>query len=271
MPFIVIKGKFVPKAGIPDGDSVRFKANNRNNWYKLKGKKVEINEENFTVQLRFEGIDSIEKSAIKPLSSNSTKNMLKLIKYNKNNNPTPNGYILARETDNIKGRPICFVFSGSTNLRDGKEEFLNSNQLKDSINYKQMQDGYAYPLYYNTLFADLRNELTRGYEYAVSKNLGYWPTDKTTKGVTINDYNDLKIIPPIWPKLWRRLKNYIQNNNSLDDFIRYLEKQNERIDILTIMDEKGLQDIVKVEGNKVKMIEEPKNIRVVGKSGNRNR
>ncbi len=35
MPFTLIKGRFKPQAGIPDGDSVRFLANNSTLWAKL--------------------------------------------------------------------------------------------------------------------------------------------------------------------------------------------------------------------------------------------
>jgi hypothetical protein len=72
--------------------------------------------------------------------------------------PEPVGYVLARMTDDKSGRPISFVFAGKTSLTDGSEVKLTPAILKASVNYKQVRDGYAYPLYYNTLFADLRNE-----------------------------------------------------------------------------------------------------------------
>lgn len=37
MTFTLIKGKFMPLAGIPDGNSVRFRADNVNRWGKLEG------------------------------------------------------------------------------------------------------------------------------------------------------------------------------------------------------------------------------------------
>ena len=117
MPFILIKGRFKPKAGVPDGDSVRFLANNINLWKKLEGRPAKLGtgpDTKNTVQLRFEGIDAIEKAATKPLSTQARDNMFKLIGYNGNNNPEPAGYVLARETDDVSGRPIAFAFSGST-------------------------------------------------------------------------------------------------------------------------------------------------------------
>ena len=92
MPFTLIKGKFVPKVGTPDGDSVRFKAHDPIYWLKLKGGTVNINFDNRTVQTRFEGIDAIEKGATKPLSVDAKNSMLSLINYDENSNQEPEGY-----------------------------------------------------------------------------------------------------------------------------------------------------------------------------------
>jgi hypothetical protein len=81
----------------------------------------------------------------------------------------------------------------------------------------------------------------------------------------------LKTIDPIWPKLWRRLEEYFRSADSLAEFIDFLEVKNERIDILSEMEERGLQNIVAVQGNLVKLTESPENIRVVGKAGRRGR
>jgi len=42
---------------------------------------------------------------------------------------------------------------------------------------------------------------------------------------------------------------------------------NERLDVLDVMEERGLQDLVEVRGNKVRLIEPPENLRVRGKAG----
>jgi len=273
MPFILIKGRFKPKAGVPDGDSVRFLANNVKLWKKLEGRSPTLGtgvETKDTVQLRFEGIDAIEKAATKPLSTQARDNMFKLIGYNENN-PEPVGYVLARATDDKSGRPIAFAFAGNTARQDGSEVFLDPLLLKSSVNFKQAKSGFAYPLYYNTLFASLRNEFTAAIKYARNKHLGYWPLDKTLTGVTVHSHADLATIPPIWPKLWRRLDEFLKTHNSLAGFIGFLEARNERIDILSIMDERGLQDVVNVQGSKVRLTERPENIRVVGKAGHRTR
>jgi endonuclease YncB( thermonuclease family) len=278
MPFTLIKGRFKPGAGIPDGDSVRFLANNLGHWSKLAGKPPELGtgaKTLNTVQLRYEGIDAIEKGAIQPLATEARDSMFKLIGYDKTNNPDPAGYVLSRETDDRSGRPICFAFAGNTHLADGSEVRLEAPLLRRSVNWLQMKAGYAYPLYYNTLFAALRREFDKALALAKAAKDGYWakspPNDCTLKGVTVRGKTDLKTISPIWPKLWRRLEEWFRKHNSLNGFVAFLAAKNERIDILSIMEERGLQDLVKVTGDKVQMIQSPENLRVVGSSGRRHR
>lgn len=274
MPFTLIKGKYKPLAGIPDGDSVRFRAANLDLWKRLEGAPVKLGtgpDTKDTVQLRLEGIDAIEKGAIKPLSVQARNNMFRRLNFDATANPEPEGYILARMTDDKSRRPICFVFSGKTNLADGASVHLDAQTLRKTVNYQQMLDGFAYPLYYNTLFASLREEFTRALKLAKIAKRGYWPTDKTMQGVTITGKNSLLSIPPIWPKLWRRLETHLRKNTSLQGFLDFLAKENERVDILPIFEERGLQDIVTVVGNKVRLTVSPENIRVVGKVGKRRR
>jgi len=48
------------------------------------------------------------------------------------------------------------------------------------------------------------------------------------------------------------MDEYLKKNASLTGFIKFLEDRNEQVDILSTMEEQGLQDLVKVTGNKVK-------------------
>jgi endonuclease YncB( thermonuclease family) len=274
MPFTLIKGRFRPKAGEPDGDSVRFLANNLALWKKLEGKPVKLGTGALTkntVQLRLEGIDAIEKGATQPLSVQAKDSLLGLLGFDSNANPEPLGYILARMTDDKTRRPICFVFAGATNAADGSDVFLDRAMLRKSANLKQTLAGFAYPLYYNTLFAALRGEFNVALRQAKQARRGYWTKDRTLGGVTVNGFASLKTIAPIWPKLWRRLETHLRHNPSVAGFIDFLARENERIDILSIMEERGLQDVVSVQGKKVKMTVAPEDIRVVGKAGLRRR
>ncbi len=274
MPFLLVKGRFMPQAGIPDGDSVRFRADNLNLWAKLEGVAPRLGKgtkTKDTVQLRFEGIDAIEKGAIKSLATQSLDNMLQLIGYDKSNNPEPAGYILTRMTDDRSGRPIAFVFAGKTSLQDGTEIFLDGTMARISVNLKLAKAGFGYPLYYNTLFTSLREEFNKAIAKAKSGGSGYWSVDQTNTGVTVHNYADLATIPPIWPKLWRRLQEFLRQHDSLGGFLDFLEKRNERVAILSCNEECGLQDLVEVRDDQVRLTESPENIRVVAKAGRRMR
>jgi endonuclease YncB( thermonuclease family) len=274
MPFTLIQGHFLPRAGMPDGDSVRFRADDLALWDRLSGRPVRLGTgvaTRDTAQLRLEGIDAIERGATRSLSLAATDNLLRLLGYQVEEVAEPRGYILARMTDDVSGRPICFAFAGNSGLSDGEEVFLDEPLLRRSVNYGQAQDGYAYPLYYNTLFASLREELTRAIGRARQSGLGYWPSDATTTGVAVAGRADLVVIPPIWPKLWRRLDEYLAGESSLDGFIVFLAERDERVDVLTVMEERGLQDLVEVRGTRVRLTEMPEDLRVVGSAGLRRR
>jgi endonuclease YncB( thermonuclease family) len=274
MPFTLIRGTYKPNAGTPDGDSLRFLADDLALWKKLEGAPVELGtgaETKNTVQLRLEGIDAIEKGAIQPLATQARDNLLRRLGFDQERTQEPRGYVLSRMTDDQSRRPIAFAFKGQSTQPDGASINLEAPLLRKSANYLQMQDGLAYPLYYNTLFASLRQEFNRAVEQAQANKRGYWPSDKTQAGVSVKGRESLKTIAPIWPKLWRRLDEYLRSNTSLDGFIATLEKKNERLDILSIMEERGLQDIVQVRGNTVRLLFAPEDIRVAGKAGKRRR
>jgi endonuclease YncB( thermonuclease family) len=274
MSFTLIRGHFMPLAGIPDGDSVRFLADNNDLWKKLEGKPVRLGtgeKTKGTVQLRFEGIDAIEKKATNDLAKASRDSMFALIGFDEENDPEPAGYILSRMTDDKSGRPICFVFTGTTRKKDGSTVYLERPVLRESVNYRQAEAGYAYPLYYNTLFTELRETIDEAIIGAKRNGYGYWPDDRTLDGVTVECRDDLFTIAPVWPKLWRRLDEYLRKNASLDGFAAFLEERNERIDILSTMEEQGLQDVVEVDGDTVRLKQPPENLRVRAKAGRRNR
>lgn len=274
MPFTLIRGRYRPLAGEPDGDSVRFLADNLELWSRLEGRLVRLGTgatTRDTVQLRLEGVDAIERGAIRPLSVDARDNLFRAIGFDAQANPEPRGYILSRMTDDLAGRPISFLFTGDPQEADGADLFLDAARLRSSANWRQAADGLAYPLYYNTLFADLRADLDRAIADARSNRRGYWPTDATLTGVSVQSRSDLATIPPIWPKLWRRLDEYFREDASLDGFIAFLEARNERVDVLPSMEERGVQDVVEVSGSVVRLTVPPENLRVVARAGRRSR
>ena len=185
MPFFLIKGHFRPKAGIPEGASVRFRADNSALWMKLEGRLPELGtgpETQGTVQLRLEGIDAIEAGATRPLAIHARNNLLKLIGFEEGIDDEPEGFILTRMTDDESGRPICFAFAGSIDRNDGAEVSLDKALVRRSVNFKQLAGGFPYPLY-NTLFASLSETISEALDKARKDDEGYWPSDATLEGV----------------------------------------------------------------------------------------
>ena len=260
MPFVLIKGTFFPGVGIPDGDSVRFAADNISLWDRLDGF-IDDPGINDTVQLRFEGIDSIEKGAIQPLATQSRDSMLLHIGASSLQD-TPRGHVLSRSVD-ANGRPIAFAFAGDAPEADGTEIFLDRARLRDSVNFGQVRSGFAYPLYYNTLFRSLRETFNEALADARADNIGYWPSDATMTGVNVETRSELSVIAPVWPKLWRRLEEFLRNNQGLDDFLDFIRNSGERADDLTTFEQSSLDNFMEVTGNTVRMTVDPRQLRVV--------
>lgn len=269
MPFTLIKGEFVPEAGRPDGDSMRFKPVDPTPLFMLKrrGRPPKINQTNGTIQLRFEGIDTMESKAADPFSSDATKSNLDLCGVPDGTGTAP-GYILSNQIG-PNGRPIAFVYAGTTMQPDGASIFLEGDELKDSINYKQLELGHAYPLYYDTLFFSLRQVLTEAVTKARTAGLNVWSADLTNTGADYSGPDSLLTMPPVFPKLWRRLEKYSRdsdtmNPDSLDEFKEYMESiREERVFVLSEFKSTGFDDIITVSGNTIQLQHQPEDIVVV--------
>lgn len=255
MGFTLIKGTFHLDSGVPDGDSVRFMADDDRLFDSLRGRRVEFKADG-TVQLRYEGIDTIEKAAIQPLAGDSRDKNFELLR--EGADPfaeTPRGFILTRQTD-VNRRPVSFVFAGTIDESDGSDVFLDSLLTQQSVNYKMVESGYAYTMFYETLFMEIRNELAAAFKAARDAQRVLHEQDGTMKGVQIQGRGDLAAIPPIYPKLWRRLEEYLRNHSSIAGFKDWLAtRDSERLS--TLSDQRTLisfDNVVEVEESTVKML-----------------
>ncbi|SFB39516.1 hypothetical protein SAMN03159496_03413 [Rhizobium sp. NFR07] len=212
MSFWLLKGRFAPQLGQPDGDSVRFIPDDPAPLFRLRrrGAAPGINAENGSVQLRYEGIDCLEKAAIQPYSSDATASNLGLVAPPQSD---ARGYICTNQLD-PHGRPVCFVFSGDIARTDGTRIRLDPADIATSVNATQLERGHAYPLFYDTLYADLRLHLAAICTNARQSGAGVWSADATTSGFAWN--SDLAGLPPIFPKLWRRIDTYRRDETFFD-------------------------------------------------------
>lgn len=257
MGFILIKGTFQLEAGIPDGDSVRFLADNDLLFDGLAGRPVEFRTDG-TVMLRYEGIDAIEKTAIQPFASQAKDTNFDFLREQSDPHASsPRGFVLSRQTDTNR-RPVSFAFAGEAEQADGSDVFLDAALLQQSVNYKLVAAGQAYTMFYETLFAELRAELTAAYLVAQQQALGIHQSDASLSGVTFAGRSSLSQMPPIFPKLWRRLEEYSRNHQDLAGFLPFL--QTRVVDrLFTVSDGRyiAFDNVIKVEGEQLRMEYEP--------------
>ena len=270
MPFTLIKGEFVPEAGRPDGDSMRFRPDNPDPIFRLRrrGAAPRINSNNGTIQLRFEGIDTMESRALQPFSSDATASNLELCGV-PNGTGTAPGYILANQIG-PNGRPIAFVYAGETDRDDGDDSiFLESDEMRESINFKQLERGHAYPLFYDTLFNDLRQRMAEAAVAARANGANVWSADVTNTGAPYSGVDSVLEMPPIFPKLWRRLEKYSRDNDvsdptSLSEFIDFLlSERDERVFLVSESRSTGFDNVLEIDNNSIKMTVLPEDLIVV--------
>lgn len=274
MPFHLIKGTFHVVGYSPDGDSIRFQADDPENWRVLNGPPVKLNARGHA-QLRIEAIDTLEthyqghhqplKLANKALQFLLNELGIKKVKFDKGGKVVSaqdgtRGYILSRKVEKNR-RPVSFVFAGDAEENDGAQVFLRPDRLDDSVNYKSALAGLAYPTYYMGLFRDLRKKITAAVAQArKGGGKGIWPKDKTTKGFTVSSLSSVTDHEVILPKLFRRIVSFMGDGGSIDGFKNYLAANPDPVLELKTSHFTNLDTFVEVEGNKVKLTVEPENL-----------
>ena len=271
MPFTLIKGSFAPAFGRPDGDSLRFVPDDPSPIFRLRrrGRAPRINPNNDSLQLRYEGIDTLENRAAERWSSAATASNLELAGTDGGARQA-RGHILTNQLG-PNGRPIAFVFAGERDEADGSEVFASADDIMSSLNVRQLERGLAYPLFYDTLFDDLRERLREVSLVARRESRGLWPEDRTQEEIRFDP--DLAALPPIWPKLWRRIEAYVRDETLFDEerpfsnlplFIRL--QREERVAVGDSPSFTGLDDLVEASDATVRLRVDPHDLVIVSVS-----
>lgn len=298
MPFTLIKGTYRlvgmnnqgnPTGFQPDGDSIQFKPDNPLLLDQLEklGRDYRLTSIG-SLNLRFEGIDTLELhySSVGPQTFQPTaadaRNFLtgllgmNPVPYSPPRNivvdpPVPvdavPGYILSRNLE-VNGRPVSFVFVGNPADADGATVILDACRLKDSLNYKIVAAGFGYPLFYDTLFADLRMSLAMAARSARKAGLGVWAGDRSTAGIVVNGVGDLEANGIILPKLFRRLVDYMRklNTTDLSGFAQWVAtEEEEQVLDLAELNFTHFDNIIGVIGNLVTLQRRPEDVVFVSK------
>jgi endonuclease YncB( thermonuclease family) len=279
MSFFLIKGTFHAQGYSPDGDSIRFQADDSANWKKLSGPAVALNARKHA-QIRMEAIDALEthyKAFHQPprLARAAGRFLLSGLGITdvvwdetkttviKARDGTE-GFILARSTESNR-RPVAFVFSGEAEEKDGSEITLEEAGVMQSLNYKLLARGMAYPMYYNGLFSDLRLVFTEAAVRARAEGRGFWPYDKTIKGFSISDLKSITEDVVVLPKLFRRIIGYMGEGGRIDGFADHLLKDCEPLVRIQQAHFTRLDAVVEVRDERVRMTEKPENLIFIDK------
>jgi endonuclease YncB( thermonuclease family) len=221
----VIKGNFIIIDKKPDGDSIRFLAEEPNLYSNLY-RSYRLNPSNDgTVQIRLEGIDTPElhygKDA-QPFGEDSRDRLLKLLGFrdfavsgDTITSAKPEvipGAILTTGVE-TNGRPISYIVSAeeAKTLENGEWVKVTKVFLQKTLNYQMMQEGMAYYTVYTSMPLSHREFMQKAAKEAQQENRGLWKIDRTREFV-LNTQEDLS--PPdgqlILPKLFRRCTDYLK-------------------------------------------------------------
>lgn len=277
MGFHVLKGTFHVVGYSPDGDSIRFKADEPEQWLKLEGRSVKPNRKGHA-QLRIEAIDTLETHFMThhqpaPLADLATENLFSLlgitdVEWSKNRSQVTSakdgvaGYVLSRGTDKY-GRPITFLFTDIEELAGKSSVFLDEELAQKSVNYKMIYDGFAYPTFYDGFFYDLRAEFASATKLARATRRGIWEVDKTRDFIKVDTLSDITDTHVLLPKLFRRMADYIVKNGRFDgdDFIDQLKAKREKVMILNILHFTHLDNLIHVNrAGEIRFTQDPENL-----------
>jgi endonuclease YncB( thermonuclease family) len=267
--FIAIHGTFHVAGYTPDGDSIRFKARHPDNWAKLAGYPVKLNPQGHA-QLRLEGIDTLEinfeghhqslKFANAALDFLLSQLGIRSVLWGSAHaRDGTAGGILSGKVEKHQ-RPVALVFPGEPNWPDGAEVSLEAALLKNSINYKLLKAGLAYPTYYQGLPPPLREAFTQACRDARNNGRGLWPLDRTNLGVVVDGLRSLTERDVILPKLFRRLVRFIRGRYDLSRFQSYLKADPDPVTCLPGGRVTTLDALIRVQGNLVRLEAPPENL-----------
>ena len=301
MPFITIKGTYRlvnrtkngnPMGFEPDGDSLQFRPDKPRLLDRLQRLMSPYRLTTIkSTQLRFEGIDALElhftaaKGGVthqpRPLADEArdhlvTKANLDPVHFKPPENirvqpPAPHdgarGYILSRSLE-VHGRPVSFAFTGDSPGADGAEVHLDAALLRKSLNYEMLVAGEAYPLFYDTLFAELLAELASAAQQARTAGRGIWGADRTLTGTPSTSIPQLETTGVVFPKLFRRLTEFFgSGEKKLTKFLAWVASKQERVWDLDTSNNTHFDTYIDVSDSIVKLTKSPDRLVFVSAQG----
>lgn len=226
--YLCIHGKLVIVGYEPDGDSVRFIADDASHYKALKrADRIRPSKRDGSVQLRFEGVDAPELhygAAAQPLGDTARDALLGWIgfteiKFDQNQRtrvrsatPTTIPAAIFAQMAEANGRPVAYVLIKATDQlpADGTWVDVEQSLLDQTLNLRLLSGGQAYYTVYTSTPASHRRQLRETADKTRTSGLGVWRRD-TTADFALADQES---IGPdghlILPKLFRRCTDYLK-------------------------------------------------------------
>jgi endonuclease YncB( thermonuclease family) len=242
--FKIIKGKFHVKGYKPDGDSIRFEADDPAHWDSFDWDSVS-KKRAVKKQLRIEAMDALETHyegyhQPRPFAIAALERLLKLvgienIQFSLNvttivdaDDAQP-GFIAANGLDRYD-RPISLLFPASAKLTDGAILTSDRVPFEKSVNYILIREGLAYPTFYTSTDKFLAEKIRKATRLARKDERGIWAIDRTTN-LTLWDARTIQEDVTIMPKLFRRLVEFCDAYADFSQLPAYMARQKDNLQL----------------------------------------
>jgi endonuclease YncB( thermonuclease family) len=262
----VIAGTFHVKGFQPDGDSIRFQANNPANWDFFLWPS-ELDKISKKKQLRIESIDAMEthyegyhqprpfaiaalESLLEMLNITSVVYSIGVTQIVDANDGKP-GFIASASTDRF-GRPVSYLFPKKAPLTDGAVMDSSELPVEDSINFQLAREGLVYPTFYTTTDRVFAEKIRAVISRARKTKRGIWSIDRTSD-FSLWDVRTLQEDILILPKLFRRLIAFIEGYADYDQLETFMRKQRDNLQLWDGTKKKSLADLMTFSGRRMQM------------------
>ncbi len=260
--FKIIKGAFHVKGYQPDGDSIRFKADNDANWNFFPNADTDKKK-----QLRIEAIDALETHyegyhQPMPFALAALEKLLALIgiknvKYSLSvthivdaDDETP-GFIASTGMDRYK-RPISFLFPADAPLTDGAILDIGQLPLEQSVNYLLLREGLVYPTFYTSTEPLVVDKFRTAVQRAKIGGRGLWAIDRTPD-FTLWDTRTIQDDIMILPKLFRRLVGFFDRYQDFNELHDYMVRQQDDLQLINNPTPRSLSSLMTIKGRRLKL------------------
>lgn len=255
--FRVIQGTFHVKGYQPDGDSIRFMADDPAAWdsftFTSAAKKKAAKK-----QLRIEAIDALETHyegyhQPRPFAIAALEQMLRLLGITNvhyslsvttivDADDAKPGFIITSGLDRYD-RPISFIFPASAKLTDGALLTAERIPLEKSVNYKLARAGLVYPTFYTSTNRTIAIKIRKAVASARNAARGLWAIDRT-RDLTIWDMRTLQDDYLVMPKLFRRLVEFFDNYGDFELLPAYMARQKDNLQLWDDSTPRSLADLM---------------------------